>query len=231
MRRFAVAAAFAVMAVAHPAAAADPVSPPPAAAESPESADMNRLMQYVATPEYFKNVTTVALGGEHDIAPDCKTTKALGRAGFVILRFPIFASDTAAIPVAGAWKDQVVVDRCGAKIVHNVLVEGTSDGIHVGLLMPGQTAAPADWQGEVLQSAAMEAKKASGCKDDSKLMISDTAIDKNLSPMKADDQGRLIAGKWRELWRFRACGKPQTVAVTFTADGKGRATWESKAEK
>ena len=192
--------------------------------------EMDKLMAYVGTPDYFKSMATVALGGEHDITPECKEPKALGRAGLTVLKLPAFKDGTAA-PISGLWKDQILVDRCGPKVVHNVLVEGTPDGVHVSLLMPGQTGAPWDWQVDILKEVAAQAMKATGCADGNKVIIFDTRPDKLIEQMGFDEHGRLTSGKWREIWVMRTCGQLQPVGVTVTADGKGRATWDVQAEK
>jgi len=211
-----------------PAAQPAPAAQAAPAAEGESLPEMDKLMAYVGTPEYFKALSTVVLGGEHDITPECKDAKALGRAGLTVLKLPGFR-DGATVPATGLWKDQIEVDRCGPHVLHNVLVEGTPSGVRVNLLMPGLTGAPWDWQVDILQSAAEQAMKASGCKDASKVVIYDTQEDKMLEEIKADERGRMISGKWRETWTLKACGKLQPVSVTFTADGKGRATWESQA--
>jgi len=213
---------------AAPAPAAHPAAPGAQGAPG-QLPEMDKLMAYVGTQDYFKSMATVALGGEHDITPECKEPKALGRAGLTVLKLPSF-KDGSATPVSGLWKDEIAVDRCGPKVVHNVLVEGTPDGIRVNLLMPGQTGAPWDWQIDILKGVATQAMTASGCKDGNKVMIYDTKADKMIEQIGFDDHGRLASGKWREIWMMRACGQMQPVAVTFTADGKGRATWETQAD-
>ena len=244
MRSFVFAVLVAVMAAA-PAMAAEqkqvpaqapapaPAAPGAPAVEGEKAAlpEMDKLMAYVGTPKYFKAVAFVALGGERDITPQCKEPKALGRAGFTVLEMPSF-KDGVAHPVSGLWKDQILVDRCGPKVLHNVLVEGAADGTHVrGLLMPGDTGAPWDWQGDILKDVMVEAMKASGCKDSNKVVVVNTKADAMIEPITPDKQGRIVSGKWREIWTLRACDKPQPVAVTFVADGKGRAKTEVKAEK
>ena len=234
--------------VALPAMAGEqqkPAAPAPAPAEAPAqpsaqdnapSADkvrlpeMDKLMAYVGTEKYFQAMAMVATGGQQDLTPHCKAPKALGRAGFTVLTMPTF-KDGVAHPMSGLWKDQILVDACGVKVVHNVLVEGADDGIHVrGLLMPGQTGAPWDYQGEIVKDAVGAAMRAAGCKDGNQVVVLNTKEDAMLEQITPDDQGRVIAGKWREIWTLRACGKIQPVAVIFTADGKGRAKAEVKAE-
>ena len=172
MRPSLLAATAIVVLMALPAAAqpapdsSAPAQPAPAAA-APESQGlpgMDQLMKYVGKPEYFAMVSTLALNGEHDLTPSCKA-KVLGRSGLTVLELPRF-QDGKEAPVAGRWKDQVAVDRCGSQVVHNVLVEAAGDGLHVGLLMPGETGAPVGMQPRVVQAVARAALRASGCKED-----------------------------------------------------------------
>jgi hypothetical protein len=220
------------IAVALPAAAQQPdVAKSDSAAAQPGALPgMDKLMEYVGTQEYFKGISTVALGGEHDITPECKDAKVLGRAGFTVLTLPVWQEGVAA-PVSGQWKDQIAVDRCGPKVVHNVLVSVEKDGPHVGLMLPGETTLPIVLQMKALQPAAATAMSAAKCTDANKVVVSDTRHAKLISEMKADATGRLTGGKWQETWTFRACGKTQPVAMTFTADGQGSATFEAKPAK
>lgn len=214
-----------MLTAALPAAAQQTLPPSPAPA-SPEAAaegnggqlpEMDKLMKYVGTPEYFKNISTVVLGGEQDIAPECKAPKVLGRVGFVVLGLPHFEGE-GVVPVSGRWKDQIAVNRCGPHVVHNVFVTAQGDGPHVGLLLPGETGLTAEMQmkGQGVKEAFAAAMTASGCSDPAKIIVTNTKHDKLLEEIKANQQGRVTNGKWRELWSFRACGKPQSIALTVT---------------
>ncbi|MDA8230570.1 MAG: hypothetical protein M0006_04445 [Magnetospirillum sp.] len=218
-------AVLAALAAAIPAAAQTPGNG--AVAPSPE---MARFQQYVTSPDYLKSVETVVLGGEHDITPECKGAKALGRVGLVLFAMPKF-KDGVAAPVAGAWKDRIRVDRCGSQVTHNVLIDVEPDGPHVGLLLPGDTDLPVPMQFRALQAGAEEAMKAGKCRDPNRVIVSNTRQDKVLEPVKADPKGILVAGKWREVWTFRACGKDQKVGMVFSADGKGSATFQASPAK
>jgi hypothetical protein len=219
MRAHALAALAALVAISPAVAQTIPSSPtPPAAPANEQKADMEHLMQYVASPGYIQAISTVILGGEHDISgATCKDPKVLGRSGLLVLSMPHFQSGTDA-PVAGSWKDQLKLDRCGTEVVHNVLVQAEADGPHVGLLLPGTTGATVDMQekGHVVSLALETAMKALACTDPNSAIISNTHPDKVLAEMKADKQGRVTSGKWSEIWDVRACGKPQPVAMTFT---------------
>ncbi len=183
---------------------------------------INRLLEYASSPEYFSAVGEVIKGGEDDIAPDCKPHQMAGRAGFVILAIPTFSADGTLL--TGRWKDRIKVERCGKEITHNVLVEiKPGSNPMIGLLLPGDTGATAEMQerGDVVKKAIDAAMTGASCTDPSTLIISDTHPDKVLAPVAADPAGRMISGKWNEIWNFRACGKPSNVSVEFTVGPKG----------
>lgn len=43
------------------------------------------------------------------------------------------------------------------------------------------------------------------------------------------ERAYLVAGQWEEAWTYSACDKTAVIAVTFTADGLGGATYASQA--
>ncbi len=234
MRRLGLVAATAVLSLALPAAAQQKQSHAPntetVVPAAPEGdSNMNRLIAYAATPEYFKSVSTVVLGGDHDLAPECTTTKVLGRVGFIVLKYPEFSDAQATVPANGRWKDQYAIDRCGVHVTHNVLVDAAPDAPHVGLLLPGETGLTAEMQmkGQGVAEAYGAAVKASGCQDPAQVMVTNTRHDKMLEELKPDEKGRVMSGKWRENWSFRACGKPLAVALTVSING-GAASFEAK---
>jgi hypothetical protein len=223
--RLGVFAALAVSAaLAAPAVAQTPS--PPAGAPTPE---MTRLLQYAGTEAYFKAVSTMVLGGQKDMTPECKAPKVMGRTGFTVLRLPTF-NEGSDVPVTGEWKDRIGVDNCGVAVIHNVFFRAQPDGVHSGLLLPGDDELPPAIQANAIQAAGATAAKASGCNDPTQMIPTDTKADSVIEELKPDSTGRLVGGKWRELWLFRACGKPQLVSMVFTVMADGSVRYEPKAE-
>jgi len=198
---------------------------------SDDNPAINRLLEYASSPEYFAAIGDVIKGGEDDIAPECKPHQMAGRAGLAILAIPTFSKDGKLL--SGRWKDRVKVDRCGAEIIHNVLVDirPGSDPM-IGLLLPGDTGATPEMQerGDVVKKAIEAALNGASCTDPSTLIIKDTHPDKVLAAIAADPSGRMTSGKWNEIWNFRACGKPSNVSVEFSVGPKG-ITFDAKPVK
>lgn len=211
--------ALALTLLAAPVAAQTPPPAQPAQAIPPE---IEKLRTFVHTQDYIKQLVGIAMAGEKDISgTTCPAPKPQDRVGFMVLRPPVF-KEGSDVPVAGAWKDQVRIDRCGKPVVHNVLFMAREKGLpSLGLLLPGATGAMPDLQGKVLAPAASAAMEKTKCKDSNKVIISDTRQDRVITPPKADDKGRLVAGAWQETWSFIACGKAVDLPVVFEADGKG----------
>lgn len=204
--------------------AAPPTSPD-------DNALVNRLLEYASSPEYFSSIGEVINGGEDDIAPDCTPHQMAGRVGLVILGLPTFSQEGKLL--SGRWKDRVKVERCGKEIIHNVLVDIRPGAAPViGLLLPGDTGATAEMQerGDVVKKAIDAALSGAACTDPSTLIVSNTQPDQVLAPVTADASGRMTAGRWSEIWNFRACGKPVNVSVEFTVSPKG-ITFDAKPKK
>jgi len=199
---------------------------PPAGAPTPE---MTRLLQYAGTELYFKGVSAIVVGGQKDMTPECAAPKVMGRAGFTVLKMPTF-KEGSDIPQSGEWKDRFGVDNCGVAVIHNILFLAQADGVHSGLLLPGDDDLPPAMQANAVQAAGAAAAKGSGCKDPAQMIPTDTKSDKVLEELKPDSTGKLVGGKWRELWMFRACGKPQLVSVVFSVAPSGVVTYEAKPE-
>lgn len=219
MRRGILALALTLLAAPAWAQAPQPAESAPGQAMPPE---MVKLRAFVNSQDYIKQLVGIAMAGEKDISGDtCATPKPEGRAGFMIFRPPVF-KEGSDVPSAGAWKDQVKLDRCGKAVVHNVLFVARDNALpSLGLLLPGATGAMPELQRKVLEPAAKAAMDKAKCKDSNKVIIADTRQDKMIAQPKPDANGQITSGAWQETWSFLACGKPADVAVVFEADGKG----------
>lgn len=220
--------ALALTLLAAPVAAQNAAPAAPAQAMPPE---MEKLRAFVNTPDYVKHMIGIALAGEKDISgTTCPQPKPEDRAGFMILRPPVF-KDGNDVPVAGVWKDQVRIDRCGQKVLHNVLFVAREAGLPgVGLLLPGGTGAMPELQKKMIQPAALAAMDKAKCKDANKVIVADTRQDKIIDQPKSNDKGQTV-GSWQETWVFQACGKTVDLPVLFEADGKGGLNFKFEAGK
>lgn len=182
-----------------------------------------QLKAYVNAPDYVATTARIALEGDRDLAPECKTAKTMDRVGFVIMERPAFKEGTPH-PVNGTWKDQIRVDRCGTPIVHNVLVVARPDGLpQIGLSLPGETALSPRLQAKVIADVLKQGAARLKCKKADKAVVSDTKLDKVIEQPKANQKGVVVSGKWQETWAVRACDKTTPVSLEMSADGKGAA--------
>jgi hypothetical protein len=203
-----------------PAAALIAASPVLAQEVPPE---IVQLKAYVNTPDYIATTATIALTGDRDLAPDCKAAKTEQRVGFVVMKKPEWKAETPH-PVAGQWKDQIKIDRCGTPIVHNVLVTAVPGKVpQVGLALPGETALSPRLQGKAIADVLKEGAARLKCKKANKAVVTDTKLDKVIEQPRANQKGVVIAGKWQETWTVRACDKTGPVTLEMAADGKGGA--------
>lgn len=195
--------------------------PPAAPAQTPPP-EVQKLGAFVDSPDYLRELAIIVRGGEKDLSgAECPNPEVKGRVGFMVYRRPVF-KDGVDYPVGGAWKDQVMINRCGKDVVHNVLFVARATALPaVGLLMPGGTGALPEMQKKVVADGVKAVMAKTKCGDSAKVVVTDTRQDKVVVPPKSNDKGQVIAGTFQEVWSFKACGKPIDMVVRFIADGKG----------
>ncbi len=157
---------------------------------------------------------------ERQIAPECVQVLSGADRKQVRLRVkPVFKPGTI-WPIWGEWGEQVQISRCGAPVIHNILVVARPDGApQLTSLLPGDTRASAELQIDAalpvvtIANARMGKECPSGQRD-----ITDTAF---VGYLDGTESLPVAERKWREYWQVRMCGKSQTVQVDFLPDGKG----------
>jgi hypothetical protein len=207
------------------AAVAPLLAVPAASAQS--AGDMAELKRYVGTQAYATLLVEAAVAGEVQAAPDCRDVKPVDRTEFTIFTPPAFANGPH--PVAGMWRDRLKIMRCGAEAYQNVVFIAQPNGPpQTALLLPGLTSAPPQLQQAALPKAAAVARARADCPGDDVAVI-DTRPDLTLKPVtKVAPNGMALDGQWREIWQLRACGRPVSATLVFTADGLGGAFTEAK---
>lgn len=191
------------------------------------AADMAELKRYVGTQAYVGLLVEAAVAGEVQAAPDCRDIKPVDRTEFTIFTPPAFAGGPH--PVAGMWRDRLKIMRCGVVAYQNVVFIAQPNGPpQTALMLPGLTAAPPPLQQAALPKAAAVARARANCPGDDVAVI-DTRPDLTLKPVtKVAPNGMALNGQWREIWQFRACGRPVSATLIFTADGNGGAFTEAQ---
>jgi hypothetical protein len=189
--------------------------------------DLAGLKRYVGTQAYVGLLVEAAVAGEVQAAPECSDIKPVDRTEFTVFMPPSFGNGPH--PVAGMWRDRLKIMRCGVVAYQNVVFIAQPNGPpQTALMLPGLTSAPPQLQQAALPKAAAVARARANCNSDDVAVI-DTKPDLTLRPVtKVAPNGMALDGQWREIWQLRACGKPASVTLIFTADGVGGAFTEAK---
>lgn len=191
---------------------------------APLPADIQALNQYIHSDAYVQNAQALILSGEAMSSPECKAPVVKSWIGLQVIQKPIFSGPT---PVSGAWRDQVLVERCKEKVVYNLLVVAHPDAPpSQTLLMPGDTVLPPKVQRDVL-GAIDDKLKGKTCADPVTVPRM-TSIGKAEAPVQRNQNGIVIGGKWIEKWTVLHCGAKYDAEVNVTADGKGGANFTLK---
>jgi hypothetical protein len=127
--------------------------------------------------------------------------------------------DARGAPVAGEWREGIVVSGCGRGLRLNVLTKVTAPStLATGPLQPGETIAD-----PVLQNVAQfYAVRAAGglpkaCQD---AYVADTAFSGFTGKAMAAPAGE-VAAPWREVWTLDFCGAATQVTLDFAPSAQG----------
>jgi len=87
----------------------------PAAAQTAQDAD--KFIKLVQSYDYEKLIGGKVLETDQQMAPPCNGERKIeGRQIVAIVKPPQFV-DTRAVPVAGEWRERVIVGRCGKQVL------------------------------------------------------------------------------------------------------------------
>jgi hypothetical protein len=137
----------------------------------------------------------------------------------LIVISPIDLPDDASQPVKGAWLVRYSFVRCGNEKIYNaVFLAHPGNPPLVQAYSPGAPRAGPPLIKQAMGAMLAAAKQRSSnpaCKEYS---VFDMRVTEQ--PHDAVEQGTTVAGVWREVWTFRACGVPIDVPVKFVPDAK-----------
>lgn len=175
---------------------------------------------YLATPAYVNALGRELALVERRLAPECvRRLAGVERVELRIRETPGFAGSTQQ-PDSGQWHERVAVERCGARVLHNLLVTAHSNGPpRVTVLLPGTSKAGAEMQLAARQAvmAVAGARRGQACPAGRRDIV-DAAFDRYLG---LSGDAALAERIWREVWTVRLCGETVVVEVRFVPDGKG----------
>jgi hypothetical protein len=95
--------------------------------------------------------------------------------------------------------------------------------------VPGTTRAEIALQLDtLLHLLAWEQAVLGGCRE---VEVVDTGYLRAPEPIRFDQEGRMVVGRWDELWTVEGCGNTTSFLLIFRADGEGGTLIESRREK
>jgi len=182
-----------------------------------------KLETYLTSPSYNAMISDMALRNERALSTGCLTSTVEKRSNLQILQEPRFAG-TQEAPVAGSWKDQVEINRCGRKAYHNFLFVAQPDKQpELVVLMPGTTRTNPVLQRDVLVYVGGQAKLLADqkCFGFELPRILNTAFEKENKPLKSDGTGKMTQGEWQEIWSYDVCGQKEDFRVLLRVKPDG----------
>lgn len=116
-------------------------------------------------------------------------------------------------PLAGAWRETLLIERCGAQIRHNVLFSVRNGAITPLGMAPGETRTPQADQDAVATVAVSILNDRAPMAECRRFVIADTTA-------SGPDPG--TRRPWRESWAIDRCGRRDNVrfSMRLTADGR-----------
>ncbi|MEM6491682.1 MAG: hypothetical protein AAF684_07275 [Pseudomonadota bacterium] len=164
---------------------------------------IGKLDAYMAQDQYKQQVAYFTREFERARRGRCESVQVLniGR----LLLGPV-QFDASGEPVQGTWRTQILVDRCGEQVVHNVMHEASNGRIVPSGMFPGATRTPLAMQDGVaikMRSFLLERAPADDCR---LFVIMDTQLGLPVSGTNAPD-------KWTERWTIQQCERRDDVLV------------------
>ena len=181
----------------------------PATAQTTQ--DVDKFLKLVQSYDYEKLIGGKVIETDQQMAPPCNSERKIeGHQIVAILRPPQFV-ETRAVPVAGEWRERVVVSRCGKQVRHNVfLFASRVRGLHAVVAFPGESRADVDMQAQIGRQVLAAARKTNpSCK---RLDIVDTNL---------REKDAASGQPWTEIWTSWVCGVLTYAEVRYTPKPAG----------
>lgn len=144
----------------------------------------------------------------------CASIRVLGARAQIVkpLRF---SGDGA--PIAGAWREIILVERCGRQIRHNALIIAERGALRPLGMAPGGTRTPQANQDAIATVAVSLLNDRAPLPDCRRFVIADTAA-------QGPEPG--TGRPWREIWTIDRCGERNDIrfSMQLTRDGRLIAT-------
>ncbi|MBK8071297.1 MAG: hypothetical protein IPK34_04415 [Ramlibacter sp.] len=185
-----------------------------------------RTTQYLASEPFKQLIPVVGMAYDQNLLERkeiCATGYQWDALSFVVLQ-PMVFRDGDDHPQAGVWTFRFAFNRCGARTVYNVLMQGQPGKPPLpALMVPGLTLTSPRLAGDLMRGVGVAAALAGVPPDCKSVRILDTQV--TAEPFRLVQAGKVREGVWQELWSARACGKPFTAEFCLTPQPAGGTDW------
>jgi len=186
-------------------------------------AEVQRLGEYIRTPDHLKVVgTAIATFEPTALQAQCKDVKPVKGRSWQPVEEPKFEGPGPA-PTNAAWQESWDVTVCGRPEVRNIgFVARPGQPVVPFPMFPGTSLADLKLQADAGQMALdTVAPGALNCPQGAIQVIASTVT----------NRAEFARGKWSERWTVAGCGHTADIDVDFLPGPNGRPTWGFRAGK
>lgn len=121
--------------------------------------------------------------------------------------------DATGTPSRGVWQIQIVVNRCGQNVIHNVRYRANVGKVIPEGMFPGETLVPLEQQDGVAVKMRDFLKRMIPATDCRLFVIMDTRMERPPGPNSG--------GRWTERWTIQQCERRDDVLIDFAVQPNG----------
>lgn len=192
-----------------------------APASKPTAADVQRLGEYIKSPDHLQAVAAAIAAFEPDaLAAVCKAVKPVKGRSWKPVEDPAFDASGAA-PTSAAWQESWDVSACGKPGVRNIgFVARPGQGVTPLPMFPGESLADLKLQQQAGQIALdTVAPGALDCAE-GHIQVIDSMV---------TDGAAAAQNRWTEQWIAAGCGRIVPIYVRFSPGQNGQPAFDFQA--
>jgi len=173
--------------------------------------------------ETYREILWIALQRAENELRDPSCTETLtdaDRLNIVVIEHLVTGEEDA-FPLSGIWRDQLAVERCGVRHIHNLRFDAREQAAPKPMvLVPGQSMTSAQLQVDTMRPlvALVDSRRANA------QLCDDTQVRDTSAPMGLAGGEPDFTQGWIETWTVRSCGDVMDVPITFKTNNDGSTT-------
>jgi len=195
----------------------------PAVAQPRQSAEMQRLNEFIRSPGHLEQVRAALQTFEPTaLLATCATVKPTKGVRWQPLQEPTFDMSGLSAPKTALWQETWEVDTCGRPGLRSVSFEARAgQGILPRPMFPGESFANAidqiDAGTAVLSDVAPGALQ---CEERGRIQVINSTV---------TNRGDAARMRWSERWTVAGCNRRAEIDVDFTRSPTGRTSFEFRS--